>query len=187
MKVPIEARPQGPVPQGTGPSFHEVIDLFYYWKTGDNGDLWLSGEGIREAYSRKYPGDPVCSEVSLLGEKDLLNVSFVLDKSLTAPEKLEAERRFQEFAEKLGFLEIQSSWIKEDTYEGPITSRELLRSPVFWGGAAWIATAVLKLGLTGTLLATAAAVAAFSVSALYTTERGNEIRRWFRRTIERKF
>ncbi len=161
--------------------------MFYFWKTGDNGDLWLSGEGIREAYSRMNPGGAVCSEVSLLGERDLLNVSFVIDKTLTVKEKQEAETRFLGFVKELGFREIQASWIKEDTYEGPITSRSLVRSPVFWGGAAWIATAVLRMGLSGTLLATAAAVAAFSVAALYTTERGNEIRRWFRKIIERKF
>lgn len=59
-------------------------------------------------------------------------------------------------------------------------------APLTWGVAVWVLVAVIRMGVSGTLLATAFGLAAFSVAALYTTERGSEIRRWFRKLSEKR-
>ena len=160
--------------------------MYYFWRSGEKGELWLSGGGIRDAYSRMYPDGPVCSEVSLLADRDMLNVSFALEPGLSPSDKSASEKRFREFARELGFSDIQAGWIREDRLQEALTASTIVRLPLTWGVAVWVLVAVIRMGVSGTLLATAFGLAAFSVAALYTTERGSEIRRWFRKLLGKR-
>ncbi|MDO9508220.1 MAG: hypothetical protein Q7I97_02560 [Thermovirgaceae bacterium] len=113
-----------------------------------------------------------------MGEKNLLNVTFVLDPGTPQTSKDAAEKSFLEFAVKLGIEEVQACWVKDRSVEDAISTKNLLRSPFFWGGLAWVAVSVLRMGFSGTLLSTAVAVAAFSIAALFTTSQGLEVRKW---------
>ncbi|GAB6281090.1 MAG: hypothetical protein STSR0007_12510 [Thermovirga sp.] len=159
--------------------------MFYFWSSGEKGDIWLSGEGIRDAFSRMHPEAPACSDVALLGERNLLNVTFVLEPGTSQDSKTAAEKSFLEFARKLGIETVQAGWVMEKSAGEAISSKTFLQSPFFWGGISWIAVAVLRMGIPGILMATVAAFAAFSVSALFTTRQGLEIRRWAKGLFER--
>jgi len=162
------------------------MNMFYFWSSGDKGDLWLSGEGLRQAFSIMNPEAPVCSEVVLLGEKNLLNVTFVLEPGTPRNVKESAEESFLEFARSLGIDEVQAGWVKDEAGKEPLSSKGLLQSPFLWGGLAWVAVSILRLGLSWTLVATAAAAAAFFVAALFTTSQGMEVRRWVK-DLKRKW
>lgn len=159
--------------------------MFYFWSSGVRGDLWLSGDGIREAFKKMHPEAPTCSDVVLLGDRKLVNVTFLLEPGTSQSTKTAAEQRFLEFAGKLGLDEVQASWINEMPVEEGITAKNLPVSPFFWGGLFWVITAVVRMGISGTILATSAAFAAFSISALFTTRQGLEVRRWAKGLFER--
>lgn len=154
--------------------------MFYFWSSGEKGEIWLSGDGIREAFVRMHPDLPGCSDVVLLGEKNLLSATFVLEPGTPPVLKTDAEKRFLEFARKIGIEEIQVGWVKERSTEETISTRNLIQSPLAWGMFFWIATAVFRMGFSGTILATIAALAAFSISGLFTTQQGLEIRKWMK-------
>jgi hypothetical protein len=159
--------------------------MFYFWSSGENGEIWLSGDGIREAFSVEHPEAPRCSDVVLLGERNLLNVTFVLEPGISLSTRIGAEKSFLDFASSLGIDGVQSGWVKEPSTEERLSDKYILKSPLFWGGAAWFTVAVFRMGFSGTFLATAAAVAAFSAVALFTTPQGLEIRKWVRGLLER--
>lgn len=159
--------------------------MFYFWSSGEKGDLWLSGDGIRDAFTRMHPEAPTCSDVVLLGERNLINVTFVLEPGTPQVTKTAAEKSFLEFAGKLGIEAVQAGWVKESSAEEAISTKNLLCSPFFWGGVFWIGVAVVRMGFSGTILATGFAIAAFSISALFTTRQGLEVRRWAKGLFER--
>lgn len=158
--------------------------MFYFWRSNELGDLWLSGEGIREAFTRLHPEGPVCSEVTLLPKRDALNASFILEAGVSPSEKAASEDSFRAFARELGLADVQVGWTSQGGIQESPTLSRLARFPLVWGAAAWVLAAVLRMGFSGTLLATAFALTAFAVAALFTTERGNEIRRWLRRHFD---
>jgi len=159
--------------------------MFYFWSSGENGEIWLSGDGIRDAFSIEHPEAPKCSDVVLLGEKNLLNVTFVLEPGISKSTRIDAENSFLDFASRLGIDGVQSGWVKEPSTEERLSEKNLLKSPLFWGGVVWFCVAVFRMGFSGTLIATAAAVAGFSAVALFTTNQGLEIRKWARGVLER--
>lgn len=132
------------------------------------------------------PEAPVCSEVVLLGERNLLNVTFVLEPGTPRSVKEGAEKSFLDFARSLGIDEVQAGWVKDEVGKEPRSSKDLLQSPFFWGGLAWVVVSVLRLGLSWTLVATAAAAAAFFLAALFTTSQGMEVRKWIK-DLKRKW
>ncbi len=158
--------------------------MFYFWSSGEKGDLWLSGDGIRDAFTRMHPESPTCSDVVLLGERNLINVTFVLEPGTSPLTKAAAEKTFLEFAGKLGIEAVQAGWVNESSSEEAISTKNLLRSPFCWGGVFWIGVAVVRMGFSGTILATCAGVAAFSISALFTTRQGLEVQRWAKSLFE---
>jgi hypothetical protein len=160
--------------------------LFYFWRSNELGDLWLSGGGIRDAFTRLHPEGPVCSEVTLLPERDALKVSFILEAGLSPSEKTASEDSFRVFARGVGFADIQAGWTSQGGIQESLTLSRLARFPLVWGAAAWVLVAILRMGFSGTLLATASALAAFAIAALFTTERGDEIRRWLRQRFNRR-
>lgn len=154
--------------------------MFYFWRSGENGELWLSGEGIRDAFTQKHPEGPVCSEVALLGESNLLNVSFILDKNTDSASKIDAEKKFLLFAGDLGIDDVQTVWVRHASSDEFFPSKSIHRSPFFWGGLAWIVFAAFNMGIFNTLLTTTVAVAGFCTAALFTTTQGAEVQRWFK-------
>ncbi|HON33953.1 MAG: hypothetical protein WBJ42_07515 [Thermovirgaceae bacterium] len=160
--------------------------MFYFWRSGEEGELWLSGEGLRDAFSRMHPEGPECSEVILLADRDTLNASFVREPGLSAAAMTTAEDNFREFALELGFSNIQAGWTRQGGFGESLAASGLARNPLAWGVAAWVLVAVLRMGFSGTLLSTAWGVAAFAAAALFTTERGGEIRRWFRQRLGKR-
>ena len=160
--------------------------MFYFWRTGEMGELWLSGEGLRDAFSRMHPEGPECSEVILLADRDTLNASFVREPGLTPLAMATAEADFREFALELGFSDIQAGWTRQGGLGESLAASSLARNPLAWGAAAWVLAAAILMGLSGALLATAWGVAAFAVAALFTTERGDEIRRWFQKRLGKR-
>ncbi|HDQ93152.1 MAG TPA: hypothetical protein ENN89_03425 [Synergistetes bacterium] len=154
--------------------------MFYFWKSGANGDLWVSGEGLRKAFVERYPDGAECSEISLLGDRDLLNVSFVLSRGIDPETKARSEKNLQEFTTGLGIKEVQSGWVSDPSAEDVISAGGLFRHPLFWAGSAWVIFAVLRMGLSGTMLATLTSASVFFVVALFTTAKGIEIRKRIR-------
>lgn len=159
--------------------------MFYFWRSGENGELWLSGEGIREAFTKKHPEGPVCSDVALLGETNLLNVSFILEKGIDSASKTEAEKKFFLFAADLGIDEVQTVWVRHASTDEIFSPKNIHRSPFFWGGIAWIVFAAFNMGIFNTLLATTVSVAAFCTAALFTTTQGREVQLWAKRLFRK--
>ena len=157
--------------------------MFYFWRSGEEGELWLSGEGLRDAFNRMHPEGPDCSEVILLADRDMLNASFVREPGLTPLARATAEADFKDFALELGFSDIQAGWARRGGLDSSLAASGLVRNPLAWGAAVWVLAAVLRMGFSGTLLATAWGLAAFAVAALFTSKRGIEIRRWFRERL----
>jgi hypothetical protein len=159
--------------------------MFSFWKSGENGDLWVSGEGLCKAFGERYPEGAECSEMSLLGNKDILNVSFVLVRGTDSDTKARSEKNLREFASRLGIGDVQTGWVSDPSAEDMISVRGLFRQPLFWASSAWILFAVFRMGLSGTIMSTLIAASVFLVAALFTTAKGSEIRKRIRGLFEK--
>ncbi|HRV71962.1 MAG TPA: hypothetical protein P5541_07980 [Thermovirgaceae bacterium] len=159
--------------------------MFYFWKSGENGDLWVSGEGLRKAFSERYPGGAECSEISLLGDKELLNVSFVLDRETDPDIKNRSENSIREFASGVGIRDVQTGWVSDPSSKDLVSTRGLFRNPFLWAGTAWIFFAVFRMGISGTILATLFSASVFFLAALFTTDKGSDIRKKIRGLFEK--
>lgn len=146
--------------------------MLFLWTTTEFGKIWIDGEALRQIVARRVPAGYYCQEVSFIGGDNLLNIYIAISDDSDTEKQRELEEKFRELFVKSG-IEAKVSWLYVAPQDNPKTT-PIWHLPLFWAGAAALATAIVHIGFIGVLWSIFAAVIGYGISWIILTEDGQK-------------
>lgn len=157
--------------------------MLFLWTTTKLGKIWIDGDAVKQIIARRLPQELYVQEVSLIGEKALLNIYIAAPDDWPAAERAALEAKFSGLFGPSG-VSVQINWVNVAPQDNR-KATPVWMLPVFWGAAAAGVTALFHMGLGGVLWSIFFAVIGYGVAWLVLTEDGrkqiNALRELFRR------
>lgn len=166
--------------------------MFFYWKDGPLGRLWVSKKGLQGVVERFLPEKSRCAELFFDGERSLLTLSIELQGDLLEEDAKRIERDLACEFSSIGIEKVVLNVVKTEDAKGVeallanrLCGRFGMDKPVFWAVLAGAVSAAFQLGLGGILCALGWSVAGFLVSFFLLSDEGkkvtSKIRSFFKR------
>jgi hypothetical protein len=156
--------------------------LFFYWKDGPLGRLWVSKKGLQDVVERFLPEKSRCAELFFDGERSLLTLSIELQGDLLEEDAKRIERDLACEFSSIGIEKVVLNVVKTEDAKGVeallanrLCGRFGMDKPVFWAVLAGAVSAAFQLGLRGILCALGWSVAGFLVSFFLLSDEGKKV------------
>lgn len=157
--------------------------MLFQWTANEYGKIWLDCEAFRQICANRITKGLVCQNVSFDGEHASLDIF------IAAPDDMPSETK-EHTASDLSRIFCPAG-ISARVHWATLTPTEvsagssILHSSWFWAAAAGGLTAVLFLGLTGSLYTLAAAAVGWAVSTLVISGAAKEAWQKIQKNIKR--
>lgn len=153
--------------------------MFFYWKTGPEGELWISRAALKDGLRDVLPAEFECADVSFSGADSEVTVALAARSPEDEQKRELLATDLREFFRPLGIHAVRVNWVRQPSLSEHPAMKTLLASgvqnPLMWGLLVGGLAAVFQLGAGGTLMAVLWGIMGFLVSSLFLLERGRKI------------
>lgn len=156
--------------------------MFFYWKDGPFGRLWVSKKGLQDVVERFLPEKSRCAELFFDGEGSVLTLSIELQEGMPGEDAKRIERDLACEFSSIGIEKVVLNIVKTEDAKGVeallanrLCGRFGMEKPIFWAVLAGAVSAAFQLGLRGILCALGWSVAGFLVSFFLLSDEGKKI------------
>jgi hypothetical protein len=164
--------------------------MYFYWKTGPEGELWISRAALKDCLRDALWPDMECVDVSFTGSDSELTVAIATRNPEDENDRDLLARDLEAAVRPLGIETVRVSWARQPSLkERPTFKNALawaLSNPIAWGLAVGGLAAVIQLGAGGILIAVLWGLLGFLVSSLFLLERGRNLVDWVLRRFRKK-
>ncbi len=153
--------------------------MFFYWKAGPEGELWISRAALKDGLRNVLPGEFECADVSFSGTDSEVTLAIVARNPEDESKRESLAADLREFFRPLGIDKVRVNWARQASLSEHPAMKTVLESwasnPVVWGLFVGGLAVVFQLGAGGTLVALLWGLLGFLVSSLFLLDRGREI------------
>ncbi|MGC9490984.1 MAG: hypothetical protein ACP5CD_07135, partial [Thermovirgaceae bacterium] len=171
-------------------SFCGVLQMFFYWKTGPEGELWISRAALKDGLRNVLPGEFECADVSFSGSDSEVTLAIVARNPEDDGERESLVEDLRGFFRPLGIDRVRVNWARQAPLSEHPAMRTVLESwvssPLTWGLFVGGLAVVFQLGARGTLVALLWGLFGFFASSLFLLERGRKILRSVTKLFRKK-
>jgi hypothetical protein len=153
--------------------------MFFYWKTGPEGELWISRAALKDGLRNVLPGGFECADVSFSGTDSEVTLAIVARNPEDESKRESLAEDLRGFFRPLGIDRVRVNWARQASLSEHPAMRTVLESwvsnPLMWGFFVGGLAVVVQLGARGTLVALLWGLFGFFVSSLFLVEWGRKI------------
>ncbi|MGC9372803.1 MAG: hypothetical protein ACP5DY_05715 [Thermovirgaceae bacterium] len=153
--------------------------MFFYWKTGPEGELWISRAALKDGLRNVLPGEFECADVSFSGIDSEVTLAIVARNHSDESKRESLAEDLREVFQPLGIDKVRVNWARQASLSEHPAMKTVLESwvlnPLVWGLSVGGLAVVFQLGAGGTLVALLWGGLGFLVSSLFLLARGREI------------
>ncbi len=155
--------------------------MFFYWKTGPEGELWISRAALKDGLWNVLPSEFECADVSFSGTDSEVTLAIVARNPEDENKRESLAEELRNFFRPLGIEKVRVNWVRQPSQSKHPAMRTLIESwasnPLMWGLCVGLLAVLFQLGVEGILVALLWGLFGFFVSSLFLLDQGREILR----------
>jgi hypothetical protein len=164
--------------------------MFFYWKTGPEGELWISRAALKDGLRNILPGEFECADVSFSGTDSEVTMAIVARNPEDESRRESLAEDLRKFFRPLGIEKVRVNWARQASLSDQPAMKTVLdfwvSNPLMWGLFVGGLAVVFQLGAGGTLVALLWGGLGFLVSSLFLLDRGREILHYVTKFFRKK-
>jgi hypothetical protein len=153
--------------------------MFFYWKTGPEGELWISRAALRDGLRNVLPPEFECADASFSGADSEATLALVAHDPEDETRRESLAEELRDFFQPLGIEKVRVNWVRQPSLSEHPAMKTVIESwasnPLMWGLLVGLLAVLFQLGVEGTLVSLLWGLFGGLISSLFLLERGREI------------